>query len=173
METGAKKYLMSLLDTGHKHESMTGMLACDYCGDRFKKAEKEYKRLQREHPELFEVKKLLMLNLRNGQGISAYNQAFSILKSYNLNLKSPLRGNLHFFAGSREEAKPFLDTGFSFSFTGVITFAKQYEEIIQYLPLARIMSEEKIVPVKSKRKSKNLISRLQNAKAYLHYLNRH
>src|SRR3990167_7137806 len=57
METGAKKYIMSLLDTGHRHESMTGMLACDYCGDRFKKAEKEYKRLQRQHPELFKVKK--------------------------------------------------------------------------------------------------------------------
>ena len=57
METGAKKYLMSLLDTGHRHESMTGMLECTYCGEKFKKAEKEYNRLRRESPELFQIKK--------------------------------------------------------------------------------------------------------------------
>ena len=58
MEKSAKDYIMSLLDTGHRHESMTGMLACNYCGGKFKKAEKEYNRLRREKPELFGIKKL-------------------------------------------------------------------------------------------------------------------
>ena len=57
METSAKKYLLSLLATGHPHESMTSMLACNYCGGKFKKAEKEYNRLRREKPELFGIKK--------------------------------------------------------------------------------------------------------------------
>ena len=57
MEKSAKDYIVSLLATGHPHESMTDMLTCDYCGGKFKKAEKEYNRLRREKPELFGIKK--------------------------------------------------------------------------------------------------------------------
>lgn len=88
-----------------------------------------------------EVGKPLMLHLRNGSGRSAYTDAYHILKSYLINHKSFPRGNLHFFAGSIEEAKPFLELGYTFSFTGVVTFAKDYEEIVLYLPLDRILSE--------------------------------
>ncbi len=87
------------------------------------------------------VKKPLMLHLRNGSGRSAYNDAFSILKSYFIHHTSSSPGNLHFFAGSIEEAKPFLELGFTFSFTGVVTFAKDYETIVKFLPLDRILSE--------------------------------
>ena len=111
----------------------------------FKESEEVIKKQEenfRKQIELsIEVKKPLMLHLRNGQGISAYNHAFSILKSYNLNLKSGAPGDLHFFAGSFEEAKPFLDIGFNFSFTGVITFTEDYDEIIKKLPLEKIMAE--------------------------------
>ena len=89
-----------------------------------------------------EVKKPLMLHIRNGSGRSAYRDAFDMLKSHDFNLTSGRRpGNLHFFAGSIEEAKPFLDRGYTFSFTGVITFAKEYAELVRYLPLDRILSE--------------------------------
>lgn len=83
-----------------------------------------------------EVKKPLMLHLRNGSGKSAYNDAYEILKNH-----PNVKGDLHFFAGSIEEAKPFLDLGYYFSFTGVITFARSYDEVIKYIPLNRIMSE--------------------------------
>src|SRR3989344_1482393 len=96
----------------------------------------------RKHIELaIEVKKPLMLHLRNGTSRSAYKDAFSILNSYFILHNSWPRGNLHFFAGTIDEAKPFLDAGFFFSFTGVITFARSYDEIIRYLPLDRILSE--------------------------------
>ena len=88
-----------------------------------------------------EFDKPLMLHLRSGSGRSAYNDAFSILKTYHERHGSVVRGNLHFFAGSIEEARPFLDLGFTFSFTGVITFAREYAKIIEFLPLDRIMSE--------------------------------
>lgn len=52
-----------------------------------------------------------------------------------------LRGNAHFFAGTIEEAQAFLDRGFTVSFTGVITFAKQYEELVKYVPLEKMLSE--------------------------------
>jgi TatD DNase family protein len=89
-----------------------------------------------------EVNKPLMLHIRNATGKtgsisrSAYLDAYEILKS-----RSKVPGNLHFFAGSIEEAKPFLDLGYTFSFTGVITFARNYDKVIKYIPIDRIMSE--------------------------------
>jgi TatD DNase family protein len=52
-----------------------------------------------------------------------------------------LRGNAHFFAGSEDEARAFLKLGFTISFTGVITFAKQYEDLVKNTPLESLLSE--------------------------------
>lgn len=78
-----------------------------------------------------EVGKPLMLHIRQ-----AYAEAHQILKTH-----AKVKSNLHFFAGTVEDAKKFLDLGCSFSFTGVVTFAHSYDEVIRYLPLDRIMSE--------------------------------
>ena len=48
---------------------------------------------------------------------------------------------MHFFAGTWEEAKAYLDFGFALSFTGVITFTDDYDEVIKNTPLEMIMSE--------------------------------
>lgn len=56
MEKGVKQHILSLLDTGHRHDEMKKMLACSYCGDRFKKAEKEYNRLRFALPDKFKRK---------------------------------------------------------------------------------------------------------------------
>jgi TatD DNase family protein len=40
-----------------------------------------------------------------------------------------------------EDAKAFLDFGFTLSFTGVITFTHDYDEVIRNTPLEMIMSE--------------------------------
>jgi len=48
----AKRHLLSLLDTGHRHESITQMAECNYCGSKFKKAKEAYDRLVRENPEI-------------------------------------------------------------------------------------------------------------------------
>jgi TatD DNase family protein len=85
--------------------------------------------------------KTLMLHLRSGENADAYDDAIIILESYILNHKSKLRGNCHFYAGSIEQAKKFIDLGFTMSFTGVITFTKDYDEVIKYIPLDKIMSE--------------------------------
>ncbi len=86
-----------------------------------------------------EVGKPLMLHLRNGAtsgGRDAYNDALDILKT-----ESKVVGNAHFYAGSIEQAKAFFDIGYTISFTGVITFAKPYKEIVQYAPLDLIHGE--------------------------------
>src|SRR3990167_612594 len=56
-------------------------------------------------------------------------------------LASKLRGNVHFFAGNVEVAKRFFEIGFTVSFTGVITFVRDNDEVIKSTPLNMIMSE--------------------------------
>ena len=51
-----KRHIVGLLATGHKHNEMSKMLECKYCGERFKKAEKEYNRLYKTYPEKFQIK---------------------------------------------------------------------------------------------------------------------
>lgn len=83
-----------------------------------------------------EAGKPLMLHVRNGSDRSAYREALAILKS-----EAKVPADFHFFAGTWEEAKEILDAGFNLSFTGVITFARQYDEVIKNTPLERMMTE--------------------------------
>ena len=107
------------------------------CGlDYFRLRNEEQKKFQKnllESQIQFAVKhnKPLMLHVRD-----AYNDALNILKNY-----PTARGNVHFFAGNIEIAKKFLDLGFTMSFTGVITFTGDYDEVIKYVPQNSIMSE--------------------------------
>ncbi len=78
-----------------------------------------------------ETNKPLMLHVRD-----AYKDALEILKSH-----ARVKGDVHFFAGTIEEARSFLDIGYTLSFTGVITFAKQYVELVEYVPLDMIQAE--------------------------------
>lgn len=71
----------------------------------------------------------------------SYAEILEILDGNFMGDKAKLRGNIHFFAGSPEEAELFLKRGFTVSFTGVITFAKVYEDVIAKLPGNRFMSE--------------------------------
>lgn len=86
-----------------------------------------------------EMKKPLMLHIRNNPEDKSKNAYFDVLEI--LKKHSKVKGDVHFFAGGLEEAKAFLDLGFSLSFTGVITFTRDYDEVIKYTPLDRIMTE--------------------------------
>lgn len=85
-----------------------------------------------------ELGKPLMLHIRNGKdsSMNAYRDVWEILKS-----ESKVVGNAHFFAGTIEDAKLFLDIGFSVSFTGVITFTNDYDEVVRYVPDDMIHAE--------------------------------
>lgn len=82
------------------------------------------------------IKKPLMLHVRNGKGGNAYADTISLLKEY-----SNVSGNLHFFSGTTEDAKQLLSLGFTLSFTGVVTFVSDYNDLVRYPPLDMIMSE--------------------------------
>ncbi len=84
-----------------------------------------------------ELKKPLMLHIRDVQGsMGAYEDALSILKQH-----TQVPGNVHFFAGTYEIAKQFWEMGYTTSFTGVITFANQYDETIKKAPLEMLHAE--------------------------------
>lgn len=83
-----------------------------------------------------EVGKPLMLHIRD-----AYRDAYEILKAHRSKLKATHPGNVHFFAGTWEEARLFLDLGFTLSFTGVITFATSYDEVLRQVPLESVLIE--------------------------------
>ncbi len=77
-----------------------------------------------------ELQKPLMLHIRNGKdGRNAYKDVAEILKS-----EAKVCGNAHFFAGSVDDARLFLDMEYSVSFTGVVTFTNNYDEVVRFVP---------------------------------------
>ncbi|MCX6731412.1 MAG: TatD family hydrolase, partial [Candidatus Parcubacteria bacterium] len=77
-----------------------------------------------------ELDKPLMIHCRN-----AHKEVIEIIK------KSKHYGNIHFFSGTWQEARQYFDLGFTVSFTGVITFTHDYDEIVKKSPLDKIMIE--------------------------------
>jgi len=86
-----------------------------------------------------EVKKPLMIHCRPTKGTDdAYEDLLSILKSIDFVNQYIV---VHFFVGGVGMAKKLLDLGCYFTFGGVITFARDYDEVIKFLPLENILLE--------------------------------
>ena len=115
----------------------TKVVAIGECGlDYFKLSDKSVKQKQKElfvrQIELaLAVKKPLMLHIRD-----SYTDVLDILKAY-----PEIRTHAHFFAGDWSIAKKFIDRGDTISFTGVITFTSQYNEVIEKAPLDCLLAE--------------------------------
>ncbi len=129
-------------ETYHTLASDENVVAIGECGLDYFRVSKDSKEAQErmliEHIELAnELGKPLMLHVRPSEGsMDAYEDAHVILKAH-----AKVLGNLHFFAGTYEIAKTFWDIGFTTSFTGVITFATQYDEVIRNAPLSMLHAE--------------------------------
>jgi TatD DNase family protein len=122
------------------------------CGYDYYRLEKDTKAVQEEafiaQIELAnELGLPLMIHTRDAKGNEAsakseagvgnvYDDTYETLKQY-----AKVPGNIHFYAGNWEQAKKFFDIGFTISFTGVITFAKDYEELVRNAPLDMIHGE--------------------------------
>ena len=112
------------------------VVAVGECGLDYYRLEDDTKKKQEEtfvqQIELAnKLNKPLMLHIRN-----AYDDAFAILKAH-----AKVKGDVHFFAGDWNIAKQFLDFGFTLSFTGVLTFAREYDEVVRNAPLDMLLSE--------------------------------
>ncbi len=82
-----------------------------------------------------EVKKPLVVHCRK-----AFTDLVRILNSRFQILNSPA-GVVHFFSGTWADAKKLLELGFYVSFGGVITFARDYDEVVKKAPLDRLLVE--------------------------------
>lgn len=112
------------------------VIAIGECGLDYYRSEENTKSVQKDafiqQIELAnKLGKPLMLHIRN-----AYEDALEIIKSH-----AKIRGDVHFFAGDWEIAKKFLDIGFTLSFTGVLTFTHDYDEVVKNAPLDMLLSE--------------------------------
>jgi TatD DNase family protein len=99
------------------------------------------KKIQKEDFEKqidFAVKhnKPLMIHCRD-----AYPDALDILSSKQKQYGEKVRGNFHFFTSPIDIAKRCLEIGFTVSFTGPITYSAQYNEVVSYVPLEKMMAE--------------------------------
>lgn len=101
------------------------------------------KRVFREHIRLAqEVGKPLMIHARPSKGtMDAYQDVIDILRQEAKGERPEIKANFHFFVGDIATAQKILDLGCTMSFDGPITFARDYDELIRFLPLESIMIE--------------------------------
>ena len=119
------------------------VIAIGECGLDYYRLDPQTKKIQQDafiqQIELAnDLHKPLMLHIRNGTDMTenAYRDAVEILKAH-----TKVQGDVHFFAGDYEIARQFLDIGFTLSFTGVVTFTHDYDEVVRNTPLDMILSE--------------------------------
>ena len=119
------------------HPKVVGIGECGL--DYYRLAEETKKKQEAvflEHIRLAqEVAKPLMIHCRR-----AFSDLIRVLEHHKNDLPDP-RGIIHFFSGSVEDAKKLLDLGFSFSFGGVITFVRDYDDVLKFIPLEKILLE--------------------------------
>lgn len=84
----------------------------------------------------------LMIHARPSKGSQdAYADIANIIQSRQKSAGEKLRGNMHFFVGNVDTARRFYNFGFTTSFTGVLTFTRDYDEVVRFAPLNMLMTE--------------------------------
>ncbi|MFA7285559.1 MAG: TatD family hydrolase [Candidatus Paceibacterota bacterium] len=108
-------------------------------GEDFKVRQKE---IFKQHIELaIELNKPLMIHARPSKGSQdAYIDALDILEIYKKQ-NTTLHANFHFFVGDLEIAKRIIENNWTVSYDGPITFSRDYDEVIKFLPIENIMAE--------------------------------
>ena len=120
-----------------------GECGLDYFRDNYEETKQKQKEIFRKHVEIaIAVRKPLMMHIRpSKETMDAYEDALSILNEYKDKIGKNLFGNFHFFVGNIAIAKKILALDFTMSFDGPITFSRNYDELIKFLPIESIMAE--------------------------------
>lgn len=83
-----------------------------------------------------QLQKPLMIHCRPSKNSDdAYNDLLPLIKDFNLPKV------IHFFVGSLNITKKLLEEGCYFTFGGVISFVRDYDEVIKFLPIENILLE--------------------------------
>ncbi|PIR41102.1 MAG: hydrolase TatD [Candidatus Yanofskybacteria bacterium CG10_big_fil_rev_8_21_14_0_10_46_23] len=78
----------------------------------------------------------LILHCRDDKQVKAYEDLLEILDQY-----GDCRGVIHSFTGSADLAREFIDRGFHIGLNGIVTFSEEYMELIEAIPLERLLLE--------------------------------
>lgn len=110
-------------------------------GEKFEK-ERQKQLFERQIELAIELDLPLMIHGRpTKKSMDAYEDILNVLSSYQKKYGLKVRGNVHFFAGTLFIAQQFWDMGFTTSFTGVITFTHDYDDVVRSAPLSMLMAE--------------------------------
>ena len=124
-----------------KNEKVVAIGECglDYYRSQDIDMKEKQKTLFLEHIKLAQaVTKPLMIHARPSKGtMDAYEDVLDILES----IENPPQANFHFFVGDISIATRILKLGGTMSFDGPITFTKDYDEVIQFIPLESLHAE--------------------------------
>ena len=85
----------------------------------------------------------LIIHCRDSEKVlaDAHREVIDLLASKKKNAGNRLRGDVHFFSQTIDVAREYFALGFTISFTGVITFTHEYDEVVRLAPLDKIMAE--------------------------------
>lgn len=89
-----------------------------------------------------ELQKPLMVHARPSKGTQdAYHDLIALLREGKNTYGDSLTANIHFFVGGVDEARQLVDLGCTVSYTAVLTFTRDYDDVVRYLPLESILTE--------------------------------
>ncbi len=127
-----------------KHPKVVAIGECgfDYFRDQSEELKVKQKEIFEAHIKLaIEVGKPLMIHARASKGTQdAYHDTLNIIEDYQKE-HPELCANFHFFAGDASVLERILNIGCTVSFDGPITFARDYDEVIQKCSYTSIMAE--------------------------------
>jgi TatD DNase family protein len=76
-----------------------------------------------------------------GSSGRVHSDMISILATYYPLHATNIRCVAHSFTGTIEDAKKYINLGFYLGFNGILTFARQYDEVVKYVPLEQVLLE--------------------------------
>ena len=128
-----------------KHSVVSGIGECglDYYRNQDSELKEKQKHVFRKQIEFALERNLpLMLHCRpSHHSMDAYHDTIDILKEYARDAGDNLSGVSHFFSGDTDVAGRFMDIGFKLSFAGPITFAHEYQKIVNYVPVDMMLAD--------------------------------
>lgn len=88
------------------------------------------------------IKKPLIIHSRGSKNgsVNGLEMILDILEEHSA-LLCHEAGICHFFTGTKMIADRFIALGFSFTFGGLITFNREFDEVIRHIPAEKIMAE--------------------------------
>lgn len=98
--------------------------------------EKQKKVFKKQLELAYELKKPVIIHCRQ-----SHQEVIEILEEFLKDKTDFKGGTIHCFSGNWKQAQKYFELGFHISFTGLITFVHNWDEIIKKAPLEKLMAE--------------------------------